>query len=388
MNENEETYTTIYDVYERMGLDARIQPLRDGLMNVQSEKQLELAREFVNREIEKGTVSAGQLARRTGAHAGAISSFRNRKWKGSPGTLCRLASDLCKAINAIQRQREADATRIGGFVQTRVAEAIFSLVEYARKRRLLAAFCLPAGMGKSIALEAIRDSTPGAILLTATHTRGSVKSFLQLWARLLGVGEGGRAEDIQDRIVARLSDTDRLILVDECHKLKVSTLDVIREIFDACRCPIVLAGTPAFKTTLTSQRTGTVSRELLDQVYSRIGAFRDMGDLVSSDGGGPDMLATVEDIKKLFARGRVRLSRDGADFLLRLANTPAAGGFRRCDALVQIVIDMYAGQVVTAELLRQALAATIGTREAGFVAGRAAATGMEETATTAVAAGA
>src|SRR4030042_5052874 len=111
----ENTYNSIYDVYDRMGLDAGGQPVKDDLMDVRTEKDLALAREFVNRAIEQGNVSAAQLARRTGARAGAISAFRNDKWRGSIGTLHTLASDLCKAINAIQRQAQADATQSRGF---------------------------------------------------------------------------------------------------------------------------------------------------------------------------------------------------------------------------------------------------------------------------------
>ena len=366
--DREERFDTIYDVYDRMGMDARVQPLKDELLDIKTERDLELAREFVNQRIGEGFVSSAQLHRRTGAKQSAISAFRNKKWKGAKGTLYTLASDLCKAINAIQRQRQDDQTRIDGYVNTRVAEQIWSVAEYTRKRRLIGAVVLPAGAGKTITLQALRDATPGSILLTATRTRCRPRSFLQSWARLLGVGEHGRAEDIQDRIMRRMSDSDRLVLIDECHKLPVVTLDVIREIWDECHIPIVLAGTPSFKTTLTSTRAGTVERELLDQLYSRVGVFRELSDLVGQGAGdGPELLATVEDIKKLFARGRVRLSRDGVDFLYRLANSPAAGELRRCKDIVQMAADMYAGETVTAQLLQGCLDATIGAREAGFM---------------------
>lgn len=363
----DERYDTIDDVFDRLGHDARVQPIEDELMDVKTTEGLAAARDLINRSIHDGLVTASDLARCTGAKSTAISALRNDKWKGSPGTQCTLASQLCKAINQIVRQRQADVSRIDGFVRTGVAEAIFAMKEYAVKRRMMVAFVIPAGCGKTMALEAIAEDTPGSILLTVKRARTSIKSFLQMWARALGIDERGRAEDLQDLIIARLMRSDRLTLIDEAHKLQVQTLDAIREIWDETRVPIVFSGTPSFKSTLTSQRVGTIQRELLDQLYSRIGMFRDLSEMASDRQDDPGMLVTIADIQKLFARGRVRLSKDGADFLMKLANTPAAGGLRVCRDLVQIVIDLYEPNVITAELLQQALATRVGTREAGFL---------------------
>lgn len=373
----DEKFDTVYDVFDRLGQDARLQPVEDELMRVESKEALELARDFVMRSIQEGVVSQSELCRKIDVKATALSTFVNNKWKGSAGTECTLASKLCKAINAIIRQKQADTTRIDGFVRTSIAEAVFAIKEYAVKRRMIVAFVLPAGHGKTMALEAICEDTPGAILLTAKRTRASVKSFLQLWARQLGLDEQGRAEDIQDRITGRLMRSDRLILIDEAHKLQVPVLDTIREIWDDAKVPMVLAGTPSFKATLTSHRVGTVSRELLDQLYSRVGMFRDLTDLAADRKDDPGLLITLTDIQKVFARGRVRLSRDAAQFLMRLANTPASGGLRVCRDLVQIVADLYPNETVTADLLRIAIGTRVGTREAGFLLNLADATTSE-----------
>jgi DNA transposition AAA+ family ATPase len=374
----DETFDNVRDVFDRLWQDARVQPLEDDLMDVKTTEGLSASRDFVNRTITDGMVSAADLARRTNIKASAISAFRNDKWKGSAGTQCTVASTLCKAINGIIRQKQADATKIDGFVRTRVAEQIFALTEYARKRRMIAAFVIPAGHGKSTALQAVAEDVPGAVLLTVTRARASAKSFLQLFARALGLDEQGRAEDIQDRIVNRLVGSDRLVLIDEAHKLQVPALDSLREIWDEAKVPVVMAGTPSFKNTLTSQRVGTVARELLDQLYSRVGMFRDLSDLVSQSEDDPGQLVNREDIRKVFARGRVRISTDGIDLLCKIANSPASGGLRVCRDLVQIVADLYPGETITAALLRIALGTRVGTREAGFIIGLAQAEPAEQ----------
>lgn len=363
----DERFETYDDLFDRLAADARIQPVEDSLMEVTSTEALNAAREFVNRAITDGIVSAHDLARRTGLKETAISVFRNNKWKGKAGTQSTLAGTLCKAINQIIRRQQADATSVDGFVQSRVAEAIYALAQYAIKREAIVGFDISAGHGKTITLTTIVDETPGAVLLTVNRTRSSPKSFLQLWSRALGLDVQGRAEDLQDRVTNRLVRSGRLIAIDECHKLQVPTLDVIREVHDAARCPMILSGTPSFKAMLTSQRVGTLSRELLDQLYSRVSMYRSLDDLTSNNQDSPGVLVTMDDIRKVFARGRVRISRDGMKFLMHLANTPASGGLRVCRGLVHICIDLYPEEIMTASLLRQALAMRVGTREAGFL---------------------
>lgn len=172
-----------------------------------------------------------QLNQRFGAIAIEIQSeFKNKKWaKFKPGTLATTASMLAKAVNNVIREREAEQTEVGGFVSTRLAEAIFDIVQYAMKRRQIAVFLVPAGSGKSMALNALEIETPGAVLITVKRSRSTIKSFLQLWARQLGKNETGRAEDIQDRIVECLQGSSRLMLIDEAHKLTVAALDAARE---------------------------------------------------------------------------------------------------------------------------------------------------------------
>jgi DNA transposition AAA+ family ATPase len=364
-------YDNASGMCDRLERDARLQPLGDEVMNVTTTEGLGKARELVEFAIHEGSTTAAELSRRTNIKQSQISEFRNDKWKGKPETLLTVASQLARAVNALIVQRRADETRIGGFVKTRVAEVIFSLVAYCIKRHLIGAFVVPAGSGKTMALRQLCEDTPGAILVTVRRTRSSVKSFLQLLARALGMDEFGRAEDIQDAVTNRLVRSDRLVLIDEAHKLPVACLDIVREIADETRVPIVLAGTPSFYTTLTARRVGTVNAELMDQLYSRVGIFRDLTEIVNDETGNPERLFTLEDIHKVFARGKVRLARDGADFLCRIANTPGGGGLRVCRDLVQMVVDLYPDEPVTAARVQGALVMRAGTREGLYRAGLA-----------------
>jgi len=368
MSNDPREFNNITDVFERLNGDARMNPIPDHVMDVQSKESLDEAHALVDRALTTGLITAVALARRAGCKPRAISEFRNRKWdKFSPGTLATLASTLAKAINAILREREAAKTAVGGYVSIRMAQAIQGVVSYAIKRKKIAAFLVPAGCGKTMALLALRYEIPGAILITVTRLRGTVKSFLQVWARPLGLNETGRAEDIQDRITKHLAGSGRLVMIDEAHKLSLAAIDVLREIWDDVQIPIVLAATPCLQQTLTSQRVGTSAAELMDQVSSRIGMFRDLTELDNSTGDGPAQRVNVADMRKLYARGGVRLARDGVDFLCKIANSPGTGGLRTCTDLVQTAVDLYPAEEITAALLYGIARDTrIGLTEAGF----------------------
>ena len=364
MNQHE-TFDTVGDIYEKLGQDARINPVGEDAMKVKTKDGLNKARDLVNRAIDQGLVTAASLGRRTGIKCSAISAFRNDKWKGSVGTLATTASELSTAVNILLRQQESDRTSVDGFVKTRVAERIFNIAKYAIRRRMISGFALPAGSGKTIALQALHEEIPGSVIITVTHASSSIKTFLQAWARALGTRQSGRINEIQACVIDRLIGSDRLVMIDEAHKLSVKCLDVMREIHDAAKIPIIIAGTPVLHKTITAPQAGTLSYDLLDQLYSRIGVFINLSDMAMS-GKDDDRLFSREDIRKVFARGGVRISREVVDMLFNLSNHPASGCLRTCRDLVQICLDLYKGEEITVALLGRAYNFKIGIREAGF----------------------
>src|SRR5690606_28771549 len=131
------------------------------------------------------------------------------------------------------------------------------------------------------------------------------------------------------------------------HKLQVASLDIVRGVWDETRVPMLMAGTPSFYKTLTTRRIGIAASELMDQLYSRVAIYRDLTMLESPETGEPTRLFSVEDIKKVFARGTVRVLRDGLDYLCRIANAVGGGGLRTCADLVQTVRDLYPDEPIS-----------------------------------------
>jgi len=363
----DESFEHIADIFDRLVEDSRRNFVSESAMESMTKEGLAESRRIVNEAIESGLTTAAALARRTGLKETAISEFRNNTWKGKKGTLATTASILARAVNQLLHEQRAAETQIGGFVRIRFANAVFAIAQWAVTRRKIAAFVTYAGLGKSITLDALLLEFPGSVKITVKQTRRTIKSFLQLWARAFGLKDTGRTGDIQDRIIRFLKSTSRPVFIDEAHKLSVAALDVMREIWDEAKIPIILAATPSLYHTMTSRPVGSESGELMDQLYSRVALFRDLTKLENEGTGDEEPVVSAQDVRKIFARGKVRLTDDGANFLCAIANHPGAGGLRVCEDLVQMSVDLYPGEPVTALLLEQALRTRLGIKEAGFI---------------------
>lgn len=100
-------------------------------------------------------------------------------------------------------------------------------------------------------------------------------------------------------------------------------------------------------------------------IGSRIGIQRDLTQRCRRGGGpaggGPTssadgQLFTIDEIRDVFAKNKMRLAPDAAMYLLRLANLPDSGALRSCRNLVVMATTLYQAKhsVLTEELLRSA----------------------------------
>ena len=357
------------DLYDRLERDGRV----DGQRVVKPHRKPrgdELDR--VVYRVKKWLATHGQktsdLARTLGESPRVVREILGGTFAGHPGLRETVLTDLDVYVARCEREESAEAANVGSFVLTRVAMAINDVWRYCEKRSLLGVFTIGAGSGKSMALAAIQADSPGSVLLTIRRQTAKPSGMLRVIARAVGVNERHTLDILQERIIEALKASKRPVLVDEGHKLTTDSLDVLREVWDGARVPMLLAATPSFQARVKGGGARySEAQDLFDQFSSRVGVFRDLSQLADPRTGEPQPLFSVADVRKVFHRGRVRLSGDGAMFLARLANTPGAGGLRSCRGLVEKIADFWPDEDVTARLLHQALALQIGPVEAGFI---------------------
>jgi len=126
----------------------------------------------------------------------------------------------------------------------------------------------PAGVSKTKACEQYATTAPAVWHVTMSPATVSVNATLEHIASKTGIRSllrGGFA--MQGQLIARLTGTQGLLIIDEAQHLGVQALDEIRSIHDASKIGVALVGNEI----VYSRMTGGNRAPYLDRLFSRIG---------------------------------------------------------------------------------------------------------------------
>lgn len=264
-------------------------------------------------------VTGAQIARATGEAASTVSAVLNDVYPEGRRDGFRKRDEVLRKLDkfvATEKARRASPKR-SGFAWIGVAKDIRTVAETCVYLETIGAAFAPAGVGKTMTLTALLEEIPGSLLLTIDDGTHSPTAFLRELCSRLKASSGSRDRQASRRaICAALTNSKRLIMVDEAHLASVATLNCIRQIFDTTGCPVLLVGLPSLPKMLLQGR-GDDSRGAT--LYSRVGIIRDLTERcrAGSDPGEP--LYSIEDIKKVFARSQLRIASDANEWLVDLA---------------------------------------------------------------------
>lgn len=214
----------------------------------------------------KGWTQA-QVARSSGVSGGAVSQYRSGTYPGNIGTV------ELKLTQMIQREREKEKTRrlTPDFLLTEVAKDGLEVIQIAHLDGELNVIYGDAGLGKTMMVRQYAKMHASAILIEADPGY-TARVILDELASKLGLDIKGNMHDISDAIVKNITNTGRVILVDEAENLPYRALEVLRRIHDKSGIGIVLVGMPRLITNLKGKRGE------YKQLYSRAGYKLEIGD--------------------------------------------------------------------------------------------------------------
>lgn len=246
-----------------------------------------------------------------------------------------LTEEAPNKIAAAQRRQ----TRGQKFVMTAVAEELFDYASAAKRKGIMVYFAAPAGVGKTMALEAIYQQTIGAVYVCCRTKVDSAQAFFRQLADAIGVDSRGTYQQIFGRLVARLKYSNRLLLVDQVHKLidrrKDEALLALGDLHDETECPMLLVGTRGVLSYLEEH----VGRDPIEQLDSRIKLRRDLTQrFLNSQGGrhGGKPIYSTAKIIELMHRRQLRLGPGAPQSLAKIANGKR-GHLRIVDAVLDAI---------------------------------------------------
>lgn len=263
---------------------------------------VDAVRERINQIMRGRTLKQATVARESGVSSAVLSRFVAGRYDGD--NQAAAAKLFAWAESLAQRDTmPAPLMRSHGFVNTTASQRIITGLRFAQITGDLVTVYGEPGVGKTISLENYQRTASNVWLATMSPDTSSKAPMLQELGLSLGMTLSGGAAAMRRKIVARVRDTEGLIIVDEAQHLDGKSLDELRSIYDKARIGMVLCGNPQLK----------VRAETLQQINSRVGKNVKIG------------RPPKPDVALLMQQFQIE-GRDEIDFLHGIAQLP--GGLR------------------------------------------------------------
>ncbi len=233
-----------------------------------------------------------------------------------------------------QHARSKAASINDDFVETRIAKAILTAARLIHENKTMGMLIAPTGVGKTRCAQALSQTYVGSIYIRVVNGSHHPKGLTNAIAEPMGLLDRRAMtylmhKNMLGRIIDRLQNSDRMLILDEAQKLSDDALELLRDIHDTTGVPILM-----FATTDLHERIMRSVGPDHGQMYSRFDVVHHLTqgkDIYS--GGKP--LYSVEEIRKLYERTPIRLAPDAAKYLQDVANQIGHGSLRRCKTLLR-----------------------------------------------------
>lgn len=147
-----------------------------------------------------------------------------------------------------QRQRLSALVRVEGVdlnhIPTAMARRIWAAADAAKSAHLCVTVCGKSQIGKTTAVEKYKLMYPETTIFFRMPTRPTITTLVRELTEAAGLPKARNAWEGMTRLRAHLSPR-HLIVADEVHlaltrRQGVDALDVLRELFDRCKCGLLL----------------------------------------------------------------------------------------------------------------------------------------------------
>lgn len=278
--------------------------------------------------LEKYNQTQSWLAINIGVSNAQISTFLAGSYKGNVQNLeQKLKNFIGNFIPNEDKSQELEF-----FIENKNTSYVNHIMKKAVEQTRLSVITGNAGFGKTTAIKKFIKNRPESIFIKANNLF-TTKDFLEILCNELNIKIESRGSEMFKSVIATLSRANKFIVIDEAEWLKDKTLDMVRNIWEESKTPIILSGTLHLKQNLK----GTKGE--LDYVDSRIRGRYTLESLCD------------EDIKKVCIHYGV--SKDGIEKVKTLAN----GNFRLTTFLLEESKDLALGlglENITGEVIKEA----------------------------------
>lgn len=194
-----------------------------------------------------------RVANSLGISVSALNAFIQGSYKGDNGKIERAI------IRFLESQKEvmAESTKFKkdfDFVETSVYSDVLRSLNLAAYRGELRVITGQSGIGKTFALEHIKEERESSMVLVRVYPGMRKTRFMKKLCQAAGLDTAGTFDDLFEDFTNRLTGSGRVIAIDEVEHLTIESIDAVRRINDFTGCGVVLVGLPKFYNELASRQ--------------------------------------------------------------------------------------------------------------------------------------
>lgn len=246
-------------------------------------------------------MSQEKFAKLAGMSGGTLSMFLKNQCKGN---VERTAKRILAVLESEEDREFAKTTvREPEIVRTSIMEKIWLGLTYANSRNDIVVVYGYPGLGKTCALKKWVDEHASSLFITASPNIKTGRDIMEEILEAMSRKAEGRNKLLEKNIIRALKGTNRAIIIDEAHFLRLEGLETLRRIYDATNCPLILAGNNKIMDMIT-ERNKTVTGQFFSRAV-RIAL---------------EPVVTIEDIEQIVLQNGVDLDDECIDELYKVAN--------------------------------------------------------------------
>ena len=220
--------------------------------------------------MQQKKYSFSAVAKATGISQTVINLWLNDNYIGKN-------DKVADAINNfIQREKERNFKNVIPYVETSVVKYIHEVARLCHTNGEIGVCYGESGLGKTIAVKEYAKHYSDSILIETDPGYNS-KSLLCEMHKRLGLSAKGSSYDLMDEVIRKLSNSGRLLIVDEAENLPYKGLEILRRIHDKTNVGMLLIGMPVLVENLRG------SQNQYKQLYSRVGFSKSLDRLLPTD---------------------------------------------------------------------------------------------------------
>lgn len=230
--------------------------------------------EMLRKLIDDGYIkSAAAAARAMGFSTSLLSQLISGTYPGDSGKYYDKVTNYVKIVLERVKESTPEVSYIPELSNTVVINKICKLVHV---QRMLGVIIGSAGRGKSVALAHYARNNSGVIYIPANAST-SAKALLKRIHSELGMNAQGALDDLLHDITGKLSNTGKLLIIDQAESVPEKGVDLIRTLHDDTGIGVVLAGSQKLLDIILG--TGYVN----EQIFTRVGVKIELKPLSDPD---------------------------------------------------------------------------------------------------------